>query len=181
MSQEQRSSSPVAEAVQPDPIAPVSPAPQKPAASKRVAGPVVEFNVNGYEDFNLLALRALFMTDNDLTLQEIVDRCATLPGLRASLAVSPAGVTASAHSNADEEINHFISNSARSYEYFTGLASSMGIDGQGSFTLHSGPSIRTFFIEQNFCFAVLHSEAGFQPGVRDKLILTARSLANLAE
>ena len=54
--------------------------PQKPAASKRVAGPVVEFNVNGYEDFNLLALRALFMTDNDLTLQESWTVAPRFPG-----------------------------------------------------------------------------------------------------
>jgi hypothetical protein len=57
----------------------------------------------------------------------------------------------------------------------------MGFEGNGSFTLRSAAAMRTFFIERGLCLAVLHTRAAFPPGVRDKLLLTARLLADIVD
>jgi hypothetical protein len=165
---------------------PVSTTPRRPApapAAKAPAQglPAIEFNFGESGDPVKATLRALFMTDEDLSTEETVNRCGELPGLRACLIISSGGVVSSGKDSSCEEIGHFTSNAPRSYEYLTGLAQSMGIEGQGSFTLRTGATVRTFFIERGLCLAVLHGQAGFEPGVRDKLILTARCLADLME
>ena len=121
------------------------------------------------------------MTDDDLSTQEIINQCGSLPGLRACLVITPEGVISSGQNSANEEIEHFIANAPRSHEYLSGLAQSIGIEGAGSFTLRSGTTVRTFFIERGLCLAVLHGQPGFEPGVRDKLVVTLRSLADLLE
>jgi hypothetical protein len=144
-----------------------------------IAVPPVEFNFGEAPDLRAVMLRALFMTDQDLTPHDIVDQCARLPGLRSCLAIVPDGVVASEHNAANEDVSHFTANAPRAHEYLTGLAESMGIESKGSFTLRSGNTVRTFFVESKICLAVLHGEPRFEPGVRDKLILTARALAEI--
>ncbi len=165
---------------------PVSTTPRRPApapAAKAPAQgmPAIEFNFGESGDPVRTTLRALFMTDEDLSTEEIVNRCGELSGLQACLIISSGGVVSSGKDSSCEEVANFTANAPRSYEYLTGLAQSMGIEGQGSFTLRTGATVRTFFIERGLCLAVLHGQAGFEPGVRDKLILTARSLADLIE
>lgn len=140
-----------------------------------------DISFNQVEDLSQLVLRALFMTDATLRRQEIVDRCAAFPGLRACLIIASQGVTHSGHDGASEDVRQFCTNAPRAHEYLTGLAQSMGIEGQGTFTLRSGSTIRTFFIDHGVCLAVLHAQAAFPPGVREKLILVARSLADVME
>jgi hypothetical protein len=141
----------------------------------------VEFNFGEALDLPRVTLRALFMTDEDLTPNEIVDRCAQLDGVRSCLAIATSGVISSGHDSASEEVSHFVSNAPRAHEYLTGLAESMGFAGNGSFTLRSAAALRTFFIENGICLAVLHGRAAFAPGVRDRLILTARLLADIVD
>jgi hypothetical protein len=161
---------------------PVSTVPRRPAQRKAApAAPAVEFNFGDTGDLTKCTLRALFATDDDLSAQEIVNLCGELPGLRACLVIAPDGVTSSGQDSSDEEIGHFTANAPRSHEFLTGLAQSMGIEDQGSFTLRSGTTVRTFFIDRGLCLAVLHAQAAFEPGVRDKLIVTLRSLADLLE
>ena len=121
------------------------------------------------------------MTDEDLTPHEIVNRCAQLPGVGSCLAIAPAGVITSGHDSASGEVSHFAANAPRAHEYLTGLAESMGLEGNGSFTLRSATAVRTFFIERGICLAVLHGKTAFAPGVRDKLVLTARLLADIVD
>lgn len=149
-----------------------------PAAASAPAGvPPIEFNFSETPDIPRLTLRALFMTDEDLPPARILELCAQLPGLRACVAITPAGLFSGGHPSGGTDIDHFTANASRAFEYLTGLAENMGIDGVGSFTLRSGNTVRTFFIEQDLCLAVLHGQGAFSPGVRDRLLLTARALA----
>ena len=121
----------------------------------------------------------MFMTAGTPTPGEIALHCSTLPGLRTCIVISPGGVIHGSPDSLDEEVRDFNNHAPRAHEYLTGLAQSMGFESQGSFTLRSTSVIRTFFIERHLCLAVLHTEEGFLPGVREKLILTARSLADM--
>ena len=166
---------PAAPAPRPAPVAVAAPAPAAPAA------PPIEFNFGETPDMVRVTLRALFDSENDLTLHEIVERLAKLPGLRSAIAITGGGLISSGHDSGHEEVVQFRNSAAKSHEYLAGLAESMGYGGSGSFTLRAGSSVRTFFIENGNCLAVLHANSTFAPGVREKLIITSRLLRDIAD
>ena len=174
---------PVIAAPQPAP----APAPLEPAvrmlspAPAGLSAPPVEFNFGESIDYTQTLLRAFFFVTGDLTPHQIVDHCSQIPGLRSCLAIVSGNVIASGHDSTSEDISRFTANAPRAFEFLTGLAESMSFEGNGSFTLRAGASERTFFIESGICLAVLHEKPGFAPGVREKLILTARALAEMMD
>ena len=139
----------------------------------------MEFSFGDNENDLHLSLRALFMTSGTPSAEEIAQHCAALPGLRTAIVIAPGSVIHGNPESSDDEVRDFNTHAPRAHEYLTGLAQSMGFENKGSFTRRSTAVIRTFFIERHVCLAVLHGDEGFQPGVREKLILTARSLADL--
>jgi len=163
------------ESVRPLPPIVLPPAPVAPPA------PPVEFNFGETVDFNQTLLRAFFAAAGDLTPHQIVDHLAQLPGLRSCLAIVEGNVISSGHDSGSEDVAHFTANAPRAVEYLTGLAGSMNCEGNGSITLRAGTTVRTFFMEAGICLAVLHEKPGFACGVREKLILTARALADLMD
>jgi len=128
-----------------------------------------------------VTIRALFDSDQDLTLHEIVDRVAQLPGLRSAVAIFNGSFIASGHDSGSPDVAQFTASAPKSCEYLSGLAESMGYGSSGSFTLRAGTGLRTFFIENGRCLAVLHASTAFAPGVRDKLLLTVRTFGELAD
>ena len=159
---------------------PATPAPP-PAAPAASAAPPIEFRFGEAIDYNQTLLRGFFSSANDLTPHEIVDHCAQLPGLRSCLAIVAGNAIASGHGSGSDDVAHFTANAPRAFEYLTGLAESMNFEGNGSFTLRAGSTVRTFIIESGVCLAVLHEKSAFAPGVREKLILTARALADMMD
>ena len=155
-----------------------TPPPSAPAASP---APPIEFRFGEAIDYNQTLLRGFFSSANDLTPHEIVDHCAQLPGLRSCLAIMSGSAIASGHGSGSDDVAHFTANAPRAFEYLTGLAESMNFEGNGSFTLRAGSTVRTFIIESGVCLAVLHEKSAFAPGVREKLILTARALADMMD
>jgi hypothetical protein len=164
------------------PTPPVMKAPKAPAPKPATpAAPAMEFSFGKDESTHDLMLRALFNTEAVPTADELAQHCAALPGLRTCIVVSRTGAILGTPDAADEEVHDFNTHAPKAHEYLTGLAQSMGFGDQGSFTLRSPAVVRTFFIERHLCLAVLHGEEVFQPGVREKLILTARALAEMLE
>ena len=47
------------------------------------------------------------------------------------------------------------------------------------FTLRTAKGVVSFFAVGDICLATLHAEPNFQPGVREKLVLVSRSLAEM--
>jgi len=176
---------PAAKPAPPGTAAPVSTVPaHKPAAPPVTAAPAappIEFNFGETPDFARVTLRAIYDTDQDLTTQEIVDRMAKLPGLRAAVSIIKGNTVASSPESGGEDAAQFTASARKSCEYLSGLAESMGYGGSGTFTLRAGAGVRTFFIEGGNCLAVLHGDTAFSPGVRDKLLLTARTLPGITD
>ncbi len=127
-------------------------------------------------DVRHIATRAIFDTERVLTPQEIADRSARFPGICACVIITAAGMAQSSGPEECEEVRGFSAAAPQSYRYLKGLAESLGMADQGTFTLRADKSIRSFFLEPGVCLAVLHSEPGFRPGVREKLILVTREL-----
>jgi hypothetical protein len=165
----------------PAPVLVAPAAPARPVTAPVPAAPPIEFNFGETPDMARVIMRAIFDTDQDLTQQEIVDHIARLPGLKSALAIINGSVIASSPGSDSDEITQFTASAPKSCEYLGGLAESMGYGSSGSFTLRAGTGVRTIFLEKGHCLAVLHATSAFAPGVRDKLLVTARTLGDLVD
>ena len=115
-------------------------------------------------------------TDQVLTAQDIVDRCAALPGLKACVLLQ-SKATLTSHGMDDADAAAFRSSAAKTRESLATLAETMGLGTGGNFTLRTDHGIRSFFLESNLCLAVWHAQPQFSGGTREKLILITQQLA----
>ncbi len=158
----------------------------EPATSAEPAAPAPAIEDLGFgyvDDTTQLALRAVFATDRALGTQEIVDLAAGLDGLRASLLHTPHASLHSAASPHDhDEVRQFRERAGSLFEKTASLVRELDPQArEQSFTLRTGKSIVSFFAVDDVCLAVLHAEPGFRPGVREKLTLVLRSVADMLE
>ncbi|BDS06257.1 hypothetical protein NT6N_12970 [Oceaniferula spumae] len=108
--------------------------------------------------FQQLELRAIFGVDHILTVDEILQRARTLPGIRNVAVV-----------NADE--SSALSN-------FRQALQGMGFGNSDEMKLSSGGGSVDFLTEGDATVAVLH-EGGYGPGVQETLIIVAREIGKL--
>jgi len=128
-------------------------------------------------DLRDLELRAIFSTGESFTLSIVARRVVGLPGI-ISCSLSTPGKLVQA-SKSDEGR---IGNEAREMvTTLRSLAKLTGLPEARTFTLHTDRGIVSLFLEGECCVMVHHEAAAFEPGVREKLILVARSLINLKE
>lgn len=122
-----------------------------------------------------LQLRALFMTGGTLDAKRVVELCEEMPGIKACCLLSENGQIQASTINAQEFSRH-------SQGMVTGLASlsvGLGVENSRSFTMRTDSGAITFFKAQPIYLGVQHSDADFQPGVREKLTLISRELARM--
>ncbi|MGA7392453.1 MAG: hypothetical protein WBL40_15585 [Terrimicrobiaceae bacterium] len=127
-------------------------------------------------------LQAIFMTEELLSVNRVVELCGGLPGIRSCVLAHGAAVVASY--NVPESID-LVSLSAHALEMLAALrqsAAQMGIGAVPAVTIHSEKGPITFFHQNDLCLLVLHKDRGFVPGVREKLqqVVVQLSRANIA-
>ncbi len=127
-------------------------------------------------------LQAIFMTEEFLSLDRVVELCGGLPGIRSCVLAHGAAVLAS--HNVPESLD-LVSLSAPTLEMLAAIrqsAARMGVGAVPAVTIHSEKGPITFFPQPELCLLVLHQDRGFVPGVREKLqqVLEYLSKANLA-
>jgi hypothetical protein len=128
-------------------------------------------------DLRDLELRAIFSTSESFTLSMVARRVVGLQGI-VSCSLSTPGKLVQA-SKSDEGR---LGNEAREMvTTLRSLAKLTGLPEARTFTLHTDRGIVSLFLEGECCVMVHHESAAFEPGVREKLILVARSLINLEE
>ena len=126
-------------------------------------------------------LQAIFMTEEFLSVNRVVELCGGLPGIRSCVLAHGAAVVASY--NVPESID-LVSLSAHALEMLAAMrqsAAQMGIGAVPAVTIHSEKGPITFFHQNDLCLLVLHKDRGFVPGVREKLqhVVVQLSRANL--
>ena len=141
--------------------------------------PLEDLTFGCVTDLRQLTLRAVLGTDQFLTAQDIVDRCAAFPGLQACLLLQPGGVLTS-QGMAETEAATFRASAAKTRDSLAALAETIGLGTSGNFTLRTDHGIRSFFLEPGLCLAVSHSHPQFSGGTREKLILIAQELTKSA-
>jgi len=130
---------------------------------------------------NQLALRAVFATDRSLGTQDVVDLASRLDGLRACLVHTPHASLHSAPSPQDpDDVRQFRERAPALFEKTASLVRELDPTArEQNFTLRTGKAVVSFFAVDDVCLAVLHAEPSFRPGVREKLTLAVRSVADM--
>lgn len=142
-------------------------------------GPLEDLSFGCIGDLSQVTLRALFSTDEWLTPQKVVDRCAGLAGLKACVLLRGPDSLSSAGMEAGEA-EAFLASAERTLDSLKVLAETMALGEGGNFTLRTDKGIRSFFLAEGLCLAVWHDQALFSAGTREKLILAARELSTPA-
>jgi predicted regulator of Ras-like GTPase activity (Roadblock/LC7/MglB family) len=115
------------------------------------------------------ALQAMFMTEEFLSVERVVELSGGLPGIKSCVLAHGSAVLAS--HNVPESID-LVSLSAHALEMLAAMrqsAARMGVGAVPAVTIHSEKGPITFFHQDDLCLLVLHKDRGFVPGVREKL------------
>ncbi len=123
------------------------------------------------------ALQAVFMTEETLSVDRVVELCGGLPGIKSCVLAHGAAVIASHHV---PESFDLVSLSAHALEMLAAMrqsAARMGVGAVPAVTIHAEKGPITFFHQDDLCLLVMHKDRGFVPGVREKLQNVVERLA----
>jgi hypothetical protein len=116
-------------------------------------------------------LRALFMTDDDLTVGGLVDLCAKLPGITGCELLDDSGLLCSASMPDKLKPTDWIAPAREALARMQGIPSDMP-----SITLHPPSAAVSMWLPAKFSFVVVHDERGFRPGVLEKIDATVAAI-----
>jgi hypothetical protein len=172
---------PAAEPPAPEPPPPAWSAPARLVAGSAPAPAAIEDLSFGYvDDPTQLALRAIFSTDQTLRTQDVVDLSSRFPGLRSCLILTPHATVHSGDPATAEDIQHFRERAGALFDKTASLVRELDPNArEQTFTLRTVRGVVSFFAVGDVCLAALHAEPNFQPGVREKLTLVSRALAEM--
>lgn len=114
-------------------------------------------------------LQEIFMTEEVLTAEKVLELCGGLPGIRSCILTR--GTSILAVHNAPPGMD-LISLTANAVEMLSAIRSStmrMGLGAIPAVTVHSEKGPVSFFHAEDLALLVLHSDRGFVPGVRERL------------
>jgi len=155
----------------PPAAAPVEPQPAPAPAPQATGLPPVDDEV-----VSDIELRAVFGVSDQFDAQKVADLTSELPGVAACVITGSLGVF-QGRSGADPDFANKAETLVRSARDF---AVATGVPNAESFTIHTDRGAISVFVSgDDRCLAVRHNPGGFDPGVREKLILVARGLAAL--
>lgn len=172
---------PAEEAPAPEPVTAVAPVEPEPVfvETEHLAKNERELSL---EIPNQEGIQSLFMTEESLSVDRVIELCGGLPGIKSCVLTRGAGVVSS--HNVPDSID-LVSLSAHAIEMLRAMRESsakMGVGSIPAVTIHSEKGPITFFNREDVCLLVLHADRGFIPGVREKLqnVVTELSKANIA-
>jgi hypothetical protein len=129
------------------------------------------------DDLRDLEMRAIFSTSERFNLSMVARKVVALPGINSCSLSTPAKMV---HASRRDETR--LGNEAREMiSTLRSLAKLTGLPEARTFTLQTDRGIVSLFLEGDFCVTVNQETATFQPGVREKLILIARSIGKLRD
>jgi hypothetical protein len=156
-----------------------APAPQvlaeTPAVPAAIAAPAVPAGDD--DELRDLEMRAIFSTSERFNLSMVARKVVALPGINSC---SLSTLVKIVHASRSDETR--LGNEAREMiATLRSLAKLTGLPEARTFTLQTDRGIVSLFLEGDCCVSVNQESATFQPGVREKLILIARSIGKLRD
>lgn len=129
------------------------------------------------DDLRDLELRAIFSTSESFTLSKVARKVVALAGINSCSLSTPVKLVQASR----REENRLGDESREMVSTLRSLAKLTGMTEARTFTLQTDRGIVSLFLEGECCVTVHHDAAAFGPGVREKLILIARSIGKLRE
>jgi len=114
-------------------------------------------------------LQALFLTDEIMSVDRVIELCGGLPGIN-SCVLAHGSVVVASH-NVPEGVD-LVSMSAHAADMLQAMRASsarMGVGTVPAVTLHTEKGVISFFHRDDLTMLVFHRDRGFIPGVREKM------------
>ena len=115
------------------------------------------------------ALQALFMTEEQLTLDRVIAMAGQLPGLRACILAHGNQVVCASKTPPGVDLQNLSGQAMTMLAQIRESSSKMGLGNVPGVTLHADQGAFSFVHNKELCLLVLHADRGFLPGVRERL------------
>jgi len=122
-------------------------------------------------------LQALFLTEEKLSIQRVVQLCGELPGIKSCLLTHDNSVVSSHNVPDGVDIVSLSGNASAMLHAMREASSGMGLGTIPALTLHSDKGPLTIFHQENLSLFVFHGDRGFIPGVREKMTAALNGLS----
>jgi len=116
-----------------------------------------------------LALQALFMTEEKLTMDRVISMAGQLPGLRACILAHRDKVVCASNISPGIDLQTLSGQAMTMLTQIRESSSKMGLGNVPGVTLHAEQGALSFLHNNELCLLVLHADRGFIPGVRERL------------
>jgi predicted regulator of Ras-like GTPase activity (Roadblock/LC7/MglB family) len=115
------------------------------------------------------ALQALFMTEEKLTLEQVIGMAGQLPGLKACVLAHGDRVVCASNAAPGVDLRTLSEQAMTMLCQIRASSAQMGLGKVPAVTLHADRGIVSFLHNDELCLMVLHADRGFVPGVRERL------------
>lgn len=122
-----------------------------------------------------LEMRAIFSSSDSFTLSRVARKIVELPDLMGCALATPVHLVQASRS----EESRLGDEARETIQSVKNLAKLTGLPDAKSFTLQTDRGIISLFMEGSCCLIVCHNAPEFGPGIREKLILIARTMHKL--
>jgi len=122
-------------------------------------------------------LQALFLTEEKLSIQRVVQLCGELPGIKSCLLAHDNRVVSSHNVPDGVDIVSLSGNASAMLHAMREASAGMGLGTIPALTLHSDKGPLTIFHQENLSLFVFHGDRGFIPGVREKMTAALNGLS----
>jgi hypothetical protein len=122
------------------------------------------------------ALQALFMTDENLSTDRVVELCGGLPGIQSCVLTSKNQVVASHNIPEGLDIVSLTSNATSMLRAMHAASAGMGIGEIPAVTFYTARGPLSILQKEHLSMLVFHGERGFVPGVREKMTAALTAL-----
>lgn len=124
-------------------------------------------------------LQALFLTEEKLSIQRVVQLCGELPGIKSCLLTHDNMVISSHNVPEGVDIVSLSENTSAMLHAMREASSGMGLGTIPALTIHSDKGPLTIFHQETLSLFVFHGDRGFIPGVREKMTAALYGLSQI--
>ncbi len=159
---------PVSQPLPPPPAIPEEP-PVTPVRMLHTEHVSMHRQEQGQEIVEQEPLQALFLTEENLSVNRVIELCGGLPGIN-SCVLAHGSVVVASH-NVPDGVD-LVSMSAHASDMLQAMRASsarMGVGTVPAVTLHTEKGVISFFNRDDLTMLVFHKDRGFVPGVREKM------------
>lgn len=114
-------------------------------------------------------LQALFLSEETMTVNRVIELCGGLPGINSCVLAHGSVVVASHNVPDGVDLVSMSANAADMLQAMRNSSARMGVGTVPAVTLHTEKGVISFFNRDDLTMLVFHKDRGFVPGVREKM------------